>query len=286
MSGYFDALIYVLLASVAFVFLDRLCNDINPVVALFIMSGIAIICFNLLSFKYLKLTYTAIKNNFFLFLLMSFSLSIDWLCMIYATFFSDPFIAMAAVFVTTALLGFAKYYWDIQDNSSLLSITFLVISMLVLYFGYQIRDPKNIGYGIFLGCITGAAFFIYIVSSRILARRANLSSIQLLATRFWILFIGSAFFINLKDVSLAFQEKAFSLILVSLASLVVPIYFNQQAINKLGSAKAAILFCFVPPATYLFYVLWNHNLKTYNLMVCFIITFALISPNIFKYMKK
>lgn len=43
MSGYLDATIYVLLTSVAFVFLDHLIAGLNPVIALFAMSAIALL---------------------------------------------------------------------------------------------------------------------------------------------------------------------------------------------------------------------------------------------------
>ena len=50
-SGYIDALIYVLLSSVAFVFLNNLIADVNPLIALLVMSSVALMVFNLLSFK-------------------------------------------------------------------------------------------------------------------------------------------------------------------------------------------------------------------------------------------
>ena len=41
-SGYIDALIYVLLSSVAFVFLNNLIADVNPLIALLVMSSVAL----------------------------------------------------------------------------------------------------------------------------------------------------------------------------------------------------------------------------------------------------
>lgn len=101
MSGYIDAMLYVMLASIAFVFLDDLCSDVEPLTALFVMSGIAIFCFNLLCLRNLKKVYDAILQNPFLFLMMSTALGLDWLCMVYATYLSDPFITMTSLFISS-----------------------------------------------------------------------------------------------------------------------------------------------------------------------------------------
>ncbi len=280
MSGYYDAMMYVLLASIAFVFLDNLCQEVSPVVALFVMSGIALLCFNLLSAKSLKKTYQNLYEHRLLFFMMSFALSIDWLCMLYATYLSDPFITMTALFSTSAFLGFLSLYKKTGLRIHLVSMLLLIISLVVLYFNYKIQTSGYLGYGILLGSLAGIAFFIYMITSEMLCRRGNMSVIQVLATRFWVLFLGSACFINLHQLHGVLQQHGLALMAISIGSLVLPIYFNQQAIQKLGTALASILISLVPSTTYLIYTLWNRNLVLINVLVCVLITSALILPKL------
>lgn len=281
MNGYLDASIYVILSSVAFVFLDKMCNNIDPITALFAMSGIALICFNLLCIKELKKTYMACLQNSLIFFLMSFALGLDWLCLTYGTHLSDPFITMASLFVALAFFGFAKLYINNRAISHLISMLLLLVSMLVLYFTYQINESRQIIFGFMLGTLAGIAFFIYIIFSDILTRKGELSSMQILATRFWILFVGSFLFLPTSNTREIIQANALPLILISLCSLIIPIYFNQQAIKKLGPATASVLISFVPPVTYSFDAWYNKNLNLSNSVVCILIALSLILPKLF-----
>jgi len=282
MSGYYDAVIYVILASIAFVFLDNLCSDVDPITALFIMSGIAIVCFNVLSFKSLKIVYRSILQNPLLFVIMSGALGIDWLCMIYATYLSDPFVTMTSLFISSAFLGFFKLYRETSSRSYLLSMFLLIISILVLWFNYKIQNSGNISYGVILGITAGLAFYVYMVMSEVLCNRSGMSSIQILATRFWVLFIGSGFLLNLNELNIALQHNALSLITVSIGSLVIPIFFNQQAIKKLGTAMTSVIISLVPITTYLIYAFWNKNIIFTNILISLIITSALVLPKFLK----
>lgn len=281
MNGYIDASIYVLLSAIGFVFIDRLCHHIDPVTALFAMSGIAVICFNLLSINDLKKTYAACFSNKLTFLFMSLALGADWTCIIYATHLSDPFISMAALFVTLAFLGFGKLFYNTRSISNLISMMLLLISLVVLYSTYQLDASQHLIYGLLLGVTAGLAFFIYIILSDVLAKRGQLSTMQLLATRFWVLFVGSYFFLpNHNQVYQVLKDNSMILILLSFASLIVPIFFNQQAIKKLGPISASIIISFVPSVTYFFDSWYNLNFIMSNLIVCIIVSTALILPKL------
>ncbi|MCL9685331.1 hypothetical protein [Legionella maioricensis] len=280
MSGYIDAMLYVMLASIAFVFLDDLCSDVEPLTALFVMSGIAIFCFNLLCLRNLKTVYDAILQNPFLFLMMSTALGLDWLCMVYATYLSDPFITMTSLFISSAFLGFFSLYRKSGTSSYRWSMLILVSSILILFFKYEIQKPGSTLFGILLGILAGLAFYIYMLTSEQLCARAKLTSIQVLATRFWVLFIGSSLFIHLDTLHAALKDNARPLIAVSIGSLVIPIFFNQQAIRKLGTATTSVIISLVPITTYLIYAFWNGNLVFTNLLIGLVITSALALPQI------
>src|SRR5579871_5273436 len=104
LNGYFDASVYVVLYAVSFVFLNKFCQNVDPVIALFGMSFIAIITFNFMSLKQIKLTYTVCLNNKLLYLVMSGALALDWIGMLYSSHIADPFVSMASLFVFLAII--------------------------------------------------------------------------------------------------------------------------------------------------------------------------------------
>lgn len=285
MSGYIDASIYVIVSAISFVFLKDLCDNLNPVIALFFMSGVAIISFNILGIKKIKATYSICLNNKFLFVIMSASLGLDWTCMLYASYVADPFVAMSGLFIFLAIIGFLRLFWQTKKLSNLFSVALLICSTLSLYFTYKIGSSAHLGYGIALGAIAGICFYIYIASSNILASQKGLTTIQVLATRFWALFIGATFFVPYNGLISILLHNFIPLLIISYGSLIIPIYFNQQAIVKLGSALTSVFISLVPPVIFIFNSLYNHTFVLGNAIVCSIITAALIFPNLMKYIK-
>ena len=284
-SGYIDAAIYVVISAISFVFLNKLVQHIDPVIALFVMSGIGIITFNFLSITKIKATYVTCFKNKLLFLAMSAALGLDWVCMLYASYLADPFVSLAGLFIFLGIVGFSKLFLENKALTSLFSVVLLLISAITLFFSYKVNNSQHLGYGIILGAIAGMAFYVYIASSHRLSKIGNLSSMQILSTRFWVLFIGSAIFVPYTGILSIILHNLGSLILISYGSLIVPIYFNQQAIVKLGSALTSVFISFVPPVTYLSYALINQRFMLSNVIVCLIITIALVLPNLIGLLK-
>lgn len=286
MSGYLDAGIYVLLTSIAFVFLDHLIAGLNPVIALFAMSAIALLVFNGLNIRNLSATYLACWHNKTTYLMMSTALAVDWVCMVFASHVADPFIAMAALFSALALFGFGKMYIVTHNKAVLLSLFLLVLGLGILLFAYQVKAGHNVAGGIILGSVAGLAFYVYIANSSKLASLAHLSSLQVLATRFWLLFIGASIFVPKHDLYGILKHNLLALIIISFGSLIIPIYYNQQAIKKLGSELTSVFISLVPPVTYGFYAIYNRQVIMINVIVCVLITLALLVPNLVKVIRR
>ena len=280
MSGYVDVSIYVILSAIGLVFIDGLCTQLHPVTALFFMSGVALLFFNLLILKQIKQTYLACYQYKMSFLVMSFALGVDWVGIIYGTYLSDPFITMAALFITLAFLGFATQQKTEPHFSNLCSMFLLLACIVLLDFTYQMKLSHHTLYGLLLGGISGVGFFLYIVFSGRFSNQGQLSSKQVLATRFWALFIGAFFMMPKATIHPAITTNFPALLFISFIALIIPVFFNQQAINKLGSARTAIFISFVPPATFLFDAIHNHHFIFANFTICMLISLALIFPKL------
>ena len=281
-SGYVDALIYVLLSSVAFVFLNHLITDVNPFLALLVMSSVALVVFNLLSFNQIKLTYAVCWQHKSIYIWMSIGLALDWVCMVYASYVADPFIAMAALFISLAIIGFIRLNLIQKSRKRLISLILLIVSLILLELFYVVPVGHSIGLGILLGMLAGGAFYLYILNSAKLASSGGLNSLQVLATRFWLLWVVALVMVPKLELWSKLSTHLSELILISFASLIVPIYFNQRAIQKLGAELTAIFIGLVPPVTFVCYVIYTHEFHWLNGVVCLIITIALLLPTIFK----
>ncbi len=282
MSGYLDAAIYVILSSLAFVFLDHLMVALDPLIALLAMSSIALLFFNLLSINKIISTYRACWQHKVLYFWMSVGLAVDWICMVYASHKSDPFVAMAALFVSLALIGFLCLSWTDRSIHRLISVILLGFSLILLWFFYKVPTNHSVSLGILLGAMAGGAFYLYIVNSAKLSLLGGLNSLQILSTRFWLLWIVAFIFVPKADLWINIYQNLQMLIPISFASLIIPIYFNQRAIQKLGANLTAVFIASVPPVTFVFYVIYTHEFHRLNALVCVIITLALMLPVIYK----
>lgn len=280
MNGYIDALIYVVLTAVSFVFLNQLISEIDPWVALVVMSGYALVLFNALNFRCLIDSYQAIVREKLIWIAMVLMLAIDWISMVFASFYSDPFVAMAALFIATAVIGFLRLYLVQRKIIYLLSSGLLVMVIGLMLVGYSTLAGKSVIIGISLGIAAGVAFYGYIACSAALAVRQKLSSLAVLATRFWGVFLIAVVVVKWELVLALNIRQYLQLLVVSLGALVIPVYFNQQAIVKLGAELTAVFISLVPPLTYLIYIIYLGHFNLLNGIICASITVALLLPKL------
>ena len=285
MGGYIDATLYVIIASITFVLLTKMSSSIDPVISLFFLSGVAVVCFNLLGVRRVVSTYKTAATNWILCLQISIAIGLDWVFMLFASIKSDPFVAMGSIFVTLAILGFLNLFKVSRNRANIFSVFLLVISLILMACFYNFGNYEYTLIGIGFGFLAGLSFYFYIIYSTKLTNKTQMSPIQVLSLRFWVLFIGSSFFLP-KSAFVIIKDKYIELTLISILSVVIPIFFNQKALQKLGSGIASVFFCFVPPVTYLFYAIINKNFVLINGLICMIITVALLTPKALDIIKK
>lgn len=277
---YLDAILYIVFTAISFVFLDQMIAHINPIVALVIMSFCGIVVFNVFNIGKAARTYCYCWQNKSTYLIMSIALAIDWWTMVLACYFSDPFVAMAALFIAVAVVGFARLWFTYRKLRFIASCSLLLFASVLLIVFYKVAAEQSVVYGFILGAIAGCAFYVYVASSEKLATKCKFTSLQILATRFWLLFISALIgILFIAHIDLTFHD-VWMLILISFGSLIIPIYFNQQSIAKLGAAKTSIIISLVPPITYAFYIIIHRQINVLNTLVCLLITMAILLPKI------
>ncbi|MCE3269524.1 MAG: hypothetical protein K0R49_1778, partial [Burkholderiales bacterium] len=263
----------------SFTFIDKLGNFVNPIISLFFMSIIATIWFNLINYKNLKSIYTNFLRNKRIFLMLSSMVGLNWLCSIFAPHKSDPFIYLSATFIVMAICGlvFKPKKSKIHFYIEWISIILLISCMLLLRYNYAIHHTKDIDIGLILGTSAGITSYYYAVFSEKYSRLNSFSSSQILALRFWPLIIVLGCHIFIRHIPISFTWNMFSvLLLMSFLTLIIPVFFLQQAIIRMKTNNLSFMLAMTPVITFIIYTVSIWKLNWTNFVICLLITLTLI----------
>ncbi|MDD3265871.1 MAG: EamA family transporter [Burkholderiales bacterium] len=277
---YNDAIIYVILTAISFVYIDKLGSYINPLVSLLFMAVVASIWFNLINLKHLSKMYGACISDR-TYLILAFSIGVNWLSSIYAPHYSDPFIYLSIYFIVLAICGFYVTYRKTKLIHNLISCIILIITCVIINVFYVIETTRSLTLGIILGIIGGLSAYIYALSSGKFSKKHNLESSQLLAIRFIPLCVMLLTLIKFSKIPLSLSfANICSLIIMTVISLIIPVYFYQQTIKKLGAAKSSILVAFTPILVFILFSISQFKIEMSNLLVSMTVLIGLILPKI------
>ena len=231
--SYADAMLYAVFTATSIVFIDKLAEAIDPLVSLLFMVSGASIWFNLINFRHLARLYTICCSNHRAYFLIALVISINWIASIYAPHYGDPFIYLAIYFIILSICGLLASYWQSKSNIYLISCAILFITCIMLGFFYKIDPDRNITIGFTLGIIGGISAYIYAFLSNKFIRKNGFTSSQLLAIRFLPLNLLLFFFLKFKHLSFNLHiHNIIFLIITTFISLIIPVYFYQQAIKN------------------------------------------------------
>lgn len=275
--------------AVSFTFIDKMGDLINPLFSLFFMALCATIWFNLVNYKNLTSLYKKCTQHKLSYLLVAFTIGINWLCSIFAPNKSDPFVYLAAGFMTIAICGFvsnpkkSRFHFYIEWICAVL----LVACMISMHYSYTMHHNKSTDIGLVLGIISGISGYYYIVLSNKFSKSANFSSSQILALRFWPLIIILGIFIFSRHLASSLTwDSVFILLFMSFLSLIIPVFFLQQAITKFSASKLSVTLCITPVLTFFIYSISIKKLNIVNLGISLLITLVLIlSKLVLNYLK-
>jgi drug/metabolite transporter (DMT)-like permease len=284
MFKYIYIIVYVLLTAVSMVFIREAANFLPPSLTLFLGSIAAIIVFHAINFRSVKSMYQKAWHNKWLWLRMMITIAIVWLACIYGPTLVAPAIFVLLYFAISCLIGiFASYQKEKAFYLIIAGIGVLACTVcIIINYLYTVSISHFIIYGIILGIIGGVINYIYIKQSHAFASRENLTATQVLAVRFWLtlgicyalLPSASFHYINLNSLIMA--------ICVSLASLILPIYFFMKSVIKIGVEKNAIVSGLVPASTYVLQAVIFHHYSDLMLLLNLAAGFFIALPYIMK----
>lgn len=278
--NYLDGIIYAIVTAISFVFIDKIDSYINPLISLMFMALGATLWFNLINIKSLMRLYSVCYKDYN-YILLTIVIAINWLASIYAPHYSDPFVYLAIYFIVLAICGFIANYLQARYKNDLISCGFLLLALICIVLFYDIAGNRQLNIGLVLGIIGGLSAYVYAKLSAKICKKNSLSSSQLLAVRFIPLCIILLILIHLNhiEVKLTFLNLI-ALTLMTIISLIIPVYFYQQAINKLGAGKSSIIVAFTPIITFILFTISEKQVSLINFIISIIVLAALLVSKI------
>lgn len=264
-------ILFVLASAIATVSIDDLVAGIPAKLVLFIVTSIAIIYFHLINAKnILKIYHSAMKNPFLL-IAVNVLLAATWLATYLGIYYLGASVYNIFYFSISAALAASITTLEVKKSHS---ITLLMCLILVLAW-YLMNLPST---GVIFSVIGGVSGFLYRHYSYKLSSNNNLSSSQILAIRFWLLWLVLFYLAPLDQTSKYMSlYYVFLILIVAFISFILQNWLNQQGIIKAGVKRSTTILAFTPLATiacqYVFLRQYSLNWILLSI-VCLLIIFS------------
>lgn len=251
MKDYYSSILYVILTALSFNFLSYMSKNASPFLILMIGCIIATLFFHLVNYNSIKKIYVICFQSKYSWLKIMVFILINWVSAFLATCYGSAFIYIYFSFSTSAIVGMFYKYYETKNIKTL--ICFVIMSLIVsLTCSYLVLTySMSVLAAIFFAILSGVSGYCYSVESAAFSKLNNLSTSQILATRFWLLLIFSAIIVYVKSDNILDSKILFYSCLVGLSTFIIPIYLFQHGVLKLGASKNSIIRGFTPVATFI-----------------------------------
>lgn len=252
MLTYTYTFFFIILTAYSAVLRHVVGQHIPGMLIIFLSTLFAIIFFHCLIAGKIKPTYSKLLTTKKLYLNTLIFVLLMWVGAFLIPIYYSPVIqvfsalAIASTWGALLLKKNVKTIWHLLSSLVMLMV---LIAFYSLYFTHY-----SLGKFLILivwTLLTGSAGYFYFASSYKLYQK-GFSALEILATRFWLLFAFALFFV-IKD-KLYLQINGYTLgetLLVSFASLIIPIYCSQKSIEKIGPELHAVLIGLTPLMTFI-----------------------------------
>jgi hypothetical protein len=271
------SLLYVLSTSTALIFIEHLTKSIPTILVLWLSAVVATIIMHLICIKRLRYIYHCLimdKKSFLLFVTTVFFI-------ISSSYYSSHTVGSTLYLLSYfAISGLISLVISRQFRS--LSIVNVFGSgcyiIAILWTLYKIAILTDGVYAIILttiGAISGVVYAKYIQTYAV---SFSLSALESLAVRYWLVIIlipilmPESLFSCLATYKLIYTPK---IVLVSLSTLILPLYFNQKALKYMHYTKVLIINALTPFVSLIFSIIFMNKYSTLiNLSIPAILIFV------------
>ena len=243
LNKYKFAIGYILCVSLVSVIREKLMLDISPFVILFISSSFACIYFHLINYKQSSILYKKFLNEKVCFIRLNLIVALMWITTYYSIYFSS-----ATVFVYEFFMVGGCFSLLFRNNKNMSEKLAFPLFLILILAPFVIYDTYPLG--ILLGILAGGLGFIYNVTSNKIALSLNLSASQILASRFWLLILLSAFLLPKKFLQQLTVSNFIVIIVITILSFILQIWLNQKSVITIGGKESSFIASFAPALTW------------------------------------
>ncbi len=243
----------MLTASLGVVMTEFTYTHISPIFSLFFAALIAALFFNLINIKNLKHMYSGCWREKKLYIAIMLTIALMWFCSILAPGLIGASLYTFIYFAWLGTLGFFSFYLIDKIKSRIkcyFGIATLLLIIAAIFDKIIINDSLQVLLGIVLSIIGGTTMFVYFKQSQAIMRRAQLSATQILAVRFYLTVSLAFSFIPRGSFALHFTPiKLFEIAILATLNLIIPLFFQQKALEKITAEQNAIFVSLTPAFT-------------------------------------
>jgi hypothetical protein len=248
----------------------------------------AIIFFNLLNIRTLPKIYQTMLQQKSLFGLFMFCTMIIWIYTFIGCIFMSPSFIVWIIMTTPVVFSSIDNYCKSKQKVFIVQfIAFLaLVIILIVNLGFSYSGYKLLGL-IFFIISLGFFTYLYNYSAHQIAIKNKFSATETLTVRFWLVFLVSMAFMLYKHEYIALETNLLKtsgeLLILSLGSFIIPLYFYQKALMKLGVNTTIALGGIIPAITFITECLFLKNLNINSNFLGFIsiLSFAVVIFNFY-----
>ena len=245
--------LYVVIASFGTVFIEKLFASISPFFSLLITATIATLFFNIVNIGKLQAIYRACWQEKNLCFAIMITILVMWSCAMSSPGLIGASLYSFLYFCWLGMIGFLSLSiidWKNNYKKFYFFIATLLLIILSVWSVLEHAFLRSEILGIILALCGGTSAFVYFKQSQALIKRIKLSATQILAMRFYLTIFVIIIFLPKGSFSLYFSPfNLMQLTILSLITLIVPLYFQQKALERISSEQNAIIMSLTPVVT-------------------------------------
>lgn len=248
------SLLFVLISSFASVLIQKLYLTIPSVFTLLVTATIATIYFNIVNLHKLKIVYRQCLQQKYLWLAIMLVILVMWYCTMTGPGLIGASNYRFLYFSWLGALGFTSQaiYYLKHRAINLLGGIGAVFLVVILMTSQWLTEPYSVAFytGLLMPIVGGTCSFIYFKQTQLFTQRTKLQPTQVLAVRFYLAIVFVAVIAPLVTPVQVLTIKNFGwLALLSILTLIAPLYCLQKALAFISSEQNAIILSLSPITT-------------------------------------
>ena len=290
MLNYAYSILYVLIASYSFIFMQNTEAVLPPSLSLVSSVFLTTVYFHLINIHKIKHVYKQLLHDKLNFLLVNLTVMVMWGCSFYSVYFVGPFSYLFIFFSTAAVFGF---FFKLNESEllrwpRLISLVTIILIIVGYILYVENHSRENYIFGDILALLSGSMSYAYSKSSFVFSKKTHLTATQILSVRFFALLIfGVLLCLFAPQTAIRFDlDIIWRVILLAALAFILPLYFFQKAILKIGPEGQTIFNALTPAVTYLLVFILQKEFHFFQFLTSIFLAFMLVFPSIFTFIHK